>query len=905
MNKHQKHTALLQQIFDASSQAILVIDKYKTIIQVNKVACDFFAFEKAALIGLKLDALFPAINYKEGNYKGIWIHKKNGLKALVDLRVQTIHDNDIAEAAFYITNIADNLIFQSTHKINRNNLLNIESDGNIGTWHWIFDTDEQHWSDELYKICGLSPGDNNLNARTAVLFLHPDDRELARKTMNYAIENKTPYLYENRILRPDGTIRFIRAKGKMEFDSASKPIQISGTVKDITEIKKAEITIKKEKNLLFNYMDTASSIFLVINANHKIEFANRKAREVLKVLDSEIIGKDWFNSFIPKHNRKQLSTLFDQVIKGETVPPDTYENIILVENEERLIQWRNGILRDANKNIISIVSSGIDITEQTYNQKKLKEQIDKNAALLRAIPDMIFVQDNEGTFLDFHAPDPTKLLTSKNKVIGNNMKEILPAKVHKLFHQAQLRVLKKKQVEMVEYTIEELERTIFYEARIVPMNAKKLLTIIRDVTVEKKNEKELEESKRKLKIYSEILEKKVQKSSKEIKVAKEQIVTSNLNLKDQIQETQVAEKIALVSKSLSTAIAKNFPNGFIIVFSINSEILLKEGEAISQLKLNKFISEGMFVDDVSIVSEKQKKKIKVQIRETINGKHLRFEIKYKKKHFSVNTKPLLDENDTISSALFVYNDITFQKKIELKVQNALKKEQQLNELKSRFISMASHEFRTPLSAINTSAILIDKQNEPGKEEKREKYVGKIKKNVKNLVVILNDFLSLSKLEEGNITVHGELFDLIDFSKKLIEEIKITTKVGQNIIFSSLESKVFIKLDPKLVRHILLNLLSNSIKYSPEDSQINFKIKENSTHVSIEIKDQGIGIPKEEQKQLFERFFRARNTYNIEGTGIGLNIVKQYVELMNGTIDFKSQMNNGSTFKVKWPKPNEK
>lgn len=90
---------------------------------------------------------------------------------------------------------------------------------------------------------------------------------------------------------------------------------------------------------------------------------------MLKVLDSEIIGKDWFNSFIPKHNRKQLSTLFDQVIKGETVPPDTYENIILVENEERLIQWRNGILRDANKNIISIVSSGIDITEQTYNQK--------------------------------------------------------------------------------------------------------------------------------------------------------------------------------------------------------------------------------------------------------------------------------------------------------------------------------------------------------------------------------------------------------------------------------------------------------------------------------------------------------------------------------------------------------
>ena len=905
MTNHQKHTAVLQQIFDASSQAIFVIDKNKIITQVNAMGCHFSAFEKVELIGLKLDTLFPEIDKKAGIQKGIWIHKKDGLQALVDLQIQTIYNNDIAETIVYITDVTHRLIHQWALKGNRDNLLNIESDGNIGTWYWIFDTDERHWSDEFYRICGLSPGDNSLNAQSAVLFIHPDDRESTIKTVNYAIEHKTPYLYEKRILRLDGTIRYIRAKGKVDYNSEGKPIQISGTVKDITEIKKAEFALKKETDLLYNYMNTASSIFLVINANHKIEFANRKACEVLKVLNKEIIGKDWFESFIPKRNRNQLSTLFDQVVKGEISPPDAHENMVLVENEERLIQWRNGILRDPNKKSISVVSSGIDITEQTNNQKQLQENKDKNTALLCAIPDMMFVQDSEGTFLEFHAPDTKKLITTKNYVIGNNMKEVLTANVYKLIHQAQVRVLKNKQLELVEYTINDNEQTIFYEARIVPMNEKKILTIIRDVSVEKTNEEELKESKEQLKIYAQILEKKVKRRTKEVLVTKERLIASNLNLEDQIQETQVAEKIALASKSLSTAIAKNFPNGFIIVFSVNSEILLKEGEAIYGLRLDKVISEGMFVDEISVFSEKQKKKLKEQISETIAGKHLSFDMECKKKYFSVNTKSLLDEKDIISSALFVFNDITNQKKIERKAQNALKKEQELNELKSRFISMASHEFRTPLSAIQTSAILIGKQNKLGKEEKREKYVGQIKKNVKNLVVILDDLLSLSKLEEGKVTANRELFDFINFSKTLIEEIKITTKIGQKIIFSSPEKTLLINLDPKLVRHIALNLLSNAIKYSSENSQINFKVKQDNQHISLEIEDQGIGIPKEEQEKLFERFFRARNAQNIEGTGIGLNIVRQYVELMDGTIDFKSESNNGSTFIVKWTKPDKK
>lgn len=432
-----------------------------------------------------------------------------------------------------------------------------------------------------------------------------------------------------------------------------------------------------------------------------------------------------------------------------------------------------------------------------------------------------------------------------------------------------------------------------------------VIAFVSDTTAQKKTAKKLKVSQAQLKIYSEELEEKVITRTDELTTTVQKLVASNLSLEDQIEETKEAEKSAIASKSLSSAIAKNFPNGFIVVFNSNFEMLLLEGEAIVKLGLDNMVFEHANVDDISVFSKKQKSKLKQDVLKTITGEHLRFQIKFRNLYFSVNTIPLLGDNNEISTGLFVYTDITAQKKIERDGKNALKKEQELNELKSRFVSMASHEFRTPLSAIQTSAILIGRQNEAGKEQKREKYVAQIKKNVKQLVVILNDFLSLSKLEEGKVIANKELFDFVGFSITLIEEVSMTKKTGKNIIFSSPKKPIWLNLDSKLVRHIFLNLLSNAIKYSATNTDINIKIEESAFSVSLQVQDKGIGIPKEEQDKLFDRFFRAKNAQNIQGTGLGLNIVKQYVELMDGTIAFTSDTNKGTTFLVKLPKPIKK
>ena len=275
-------------------------------------------------------------------------------------------------------------------------------------------------------------------------------------------------------------------------------------------------------------------------------------------------------------------------------------------------------------------------------------------------------------------------------------------------------------------------------------------------------------------------------------------------------------------------------------------------------------------------------------------------MEFQNNFYAVNATPLKSNGDGAVWGLFVYNNITDQKNVQAELAKALKAEQELNALKSRFISMASHEFRTPLSAILSSAILIGKQNEPGKEERRKKHVARIRTHVKHLVVILNDFLSLSKLEEGKVQAKPQHFELIQFCKIMVDEMEATKKEGQTIQLRHREDKIPVVLDPKLLSHILINLLSNALKYSDENQEIIMEIRKEEKAIVFSITDSGIGIPEEEQEHLFERFFRAKNATNIQGTGLGLHIVKQYSELMEGTISFRSKPGEGSTFTVKLP-----
>jgi signal transduction histidine kinase len=238
------------------------------------------------------------------------------------------------------------------------------------------------------------------------------------------------------------------------------------------------------------------------------------------------------------------------------------------------------------------------------------------------------------------------------------------------------------------------------------------------------------------------------------------------------------------------------------------------------------------------------------------------------------------------------------------IRRAYEKEKELGELKSRFVSMASHEFRTPLSTILSSISLIEEYSSPTYADKRTKHIERIKGNVKNLTEILNDLLSLGRLEEGKIEAVPSQFDVKEFSEEVTEDMQAVAKEKQQINYSHSGKATVVFLDKKLLRNVMFNLLNNAIKYSFENGEIDFSTSLKDTKLTITVADHGIGIPESDKPHLFDRFFRARNATNIQGTGLGLNIVKRYIDLLGGTIDFTSEVNKGTTFTVTLPAKKE-
>jgi signal transduction histidine kinase len=260
------------------------------------------------------------------------------------------------------------------------------------------------------------------------------------------------------------------------------------------------------------------------------------------------------------------------------------------------------------------------------------------------------------------------------------------------------------------------------------------------------------------------------------------------------------------------------------------------------------------------------------------------------------------ENEVEERTMILKEAIQKLEQTKDELDNSLKREREVNSMKSRFISIASHEFRTPLATVLSSLSLVDKYSALQDEEKRLKHIGRIKSSVRNLTEILNDFLSLNKLEEGKVMLNIEPFNLKDLIENLIQELQGITKTGQKLILSiEKDSSCVVNHDKKLIRNIIINLVSNAIKFSPEGSKITISAKLFKSEIKLNVSDHGIGIPESDQKHLFERFFRSSNAGEIQGTGLGLSIVAHYVNLLKGTITFKSKENKGTTFFINLPR----
>jgi len=527
---------------------------------------------------------------------------------------------------------------------------------------------------------------------------------------------------------------------------------------DLTKLKEQEEQIQKEQLKAQTYLEMAGSLIVVIDKSEKVNLVNREGIKALGLPENKIIGKNWFDHFIPEEERETTRQTFDGIIAGELEHLEYYENsIISKEKGNRLIRWYNRLIKDESGEVMGTISSGIDITEQ----RAARELLEKNRIRL----------ENYTTDLEREVRQQTHQLV----VSGEKLKQA-----------------------------SNLSRIGYWEINF--SDGKPVATF----------------SKEYCQLYG-----------------------------------------------VDEEVPENYRDYFLqfIAEEDREEVIEKSREAIEKGS-GQFHYKG----------------------QNVNGKEI---------YFHAELRCFYDRSENLESVFCVVQDVTEQKKAEMQLQRSLAKERELGQLKSRFVSMASHEFRTPLTSILSSVSLIDMLNDKGKLAGQKKYIRRIESSVENMTTILNDFLSLEKLESGKVVLQTNEVTLNEFIAELKDDVAPMLKEDQHLLHEH-EGATMARLDPHLMKNILLNLLSNAIKYSPNGSEVKVKSNLTNNHLCIEVIDQGIGIPKDEQKHMFTRFFRANNASNIKGTGLGLTIVKRYLDLMNGTIDFTSVENQGTTFTINIP-----
>ncbi len=377
------------------------------------------------------------------------------------------------------------------------------------------------------------------------------------------------------------------------------------------------------------------------------------------------------------------------------------------------------------------------------------------------------------------------------------------------------------------------------------------------------------------------------------------IVHNNIIQPDKDPRPKIHAPIKGFSKEqkLFLQLLHNYPDGAISIIDVNYNFIITGGELHQRLAADP--SDLIGNDIYPNFPEEIRNVIKQQLKNVFAGNNIStFELPHlvKGEFYVMDAFPLKEKDGSITHAGVIIRNISHLKMAEKELKVSLEKEKELSEMKSRFITMASHEFRTPLSTMLLSVQLLKKYQTHDAQDKVNKHLARIESSIQVLNDILNDFLTVGKIQEGKYLCSPVTFNIKEHIISIIKEFDNNGKEGQQISYTHIGNEM-VFLDPFLSQHILRNLVSNAIKFTTKKATVEVNTQWIDDRLVLSVKDHGIGIPTEYRKHLFEQFYRASNATNIQGTGLGLFTVNKYVELMNGTIRYTSKLDKGTRFVV--------
>ena len=786
--------------------------------------------------------------------------------------------SEIGEVVQSINGLFDRLeVSRKSERTAKDEMERAQAVSSTGSWVWDILTNALTWSEEIYRIVGMRPGEVEPDYQLFLDLIHPDDRSVVEKAVARAVAGEEEYDIVHRLIRQDGSLRFIREKSQVTFNENGEAIQMIGTAQDVTEQKLMEdlslrfgrimdeafneIYIIDESSLKFTqlnqsalqnigysmvemstmtphdiapdmtyedmealfqamrdnpqsspiiqsihqrkdgtlypvevrlqlsrhdtppqfiaivqditerqkaeramqeamrtlearvqertkdlvqakeeaetYLDIAGSVIVSLNSRGEVDLINKQGCEVLGNTRNEIIGKNWFQNFIPERDREKVFQVFQQILQGEIEPVERYVNAIVNNSgEERLVEWHNSIIRNDRGEIEAVLSSGRDITEQEKAQEKLRQSEEKFRKYFELPLVGIAITSLEKGWLEVND----------------------------------------RLCEFFGYSREELTKMTWME-----------LT------------------------YPEDLEADVVEFNK-----------------------------VLNGESEGYSLEKRFVN--------------KSGEIV---------------------------------------------------YAEISARCVRKSDGQVDYFVALVQDINDRKRAEQEMILAREEAERASNAKSEFLSQMSHELRTPLNAILGFGQVLESDPQEPLTTFQQQSVTEILKGGSHLLELINEILDLSRIETGHLTLSLESVNLGLLTEELITLCEpVAKKCHVELLnYVPLHDDLFVFADRIRLKQVLLNLVSNAIKYNRTGGTVKIDAGTNGMEtISISITDTGVGIPEERMKDLFQPFNRlGSEKTEIEGTGVGLTITKQLVEKMNGRILVESQAGVGSTFTVIMPR----
>ncbi|GAB6281426.1 MAG: hypothetical protein STSR0008_01650 [Ignavibacterium sp.] len=857
-----------KNLFNSVTDAIYIQDENGYFVDVNEGAVKMYDYPREYFVGKTPEFLSApnrndlndillkvknAFNGKPQKFE-FWGLKKNGeiFPKEIVLTKGKYFGKDVVYAIARDISESKKLI----KEIQQSNARLKEAQNLIHLGYWELDIiyDIIHWSEEVYNIFNI-PQDTIITIEKFLSLVHNDDKKYVIKSINDALYHSKEYNIEHRFVLENGEVRYCVEKGKVEFDSESKPIKMIGTVQDITERKLIELALQESENK-FRMLTEKALVGIYIIQDNAFKYLNDAALKIIEYPPEEIINKLGPVDISINEKKKIVQNNIDNRIEGK-VKSIQYEDIIITKNgKQKIVDILGTVTTLLNKP--AIIGTFIDITERKKYQEEIFNTNQLLQNILNHIPQRIFWKDKDSIYQGANIKFLKDIgLNSFNDLIGKNDYQLYEKGIAENFIEGDKLVINSNQPKL-NYEEEQID---------LKTKVKKWLRT------------------NKVPLYDQ--------DGKIIGV---------LGTYEDI--TEIKEAIDRVRMFLR--IIEQSPVN-IVITDLEGNIIYtnKEFTKITGYQMEEVLSKNPRIFQSGIHTKEFYKNLWNTIS---SGKVWEGEF-YDRKKDGTNfwekaiIFPFFDDKSKIVNFVKIGEDITLQKEYEFGLIQAKEKAEELNKLKTNFLANMSHELRTPLVGILGFADIL-RMELPDNEYKE--MADRIKQSSKRLMDTLNLILDLSKIEFDKVEISDEEIKLRLLLQECYEIFKPYADIKNlNINLLINDQKLLINSDERLLKTILDNLINNAIKFT-KFGEITIKeeiiTKDEVEWIAIEIKDTGIGISKENLSKIFEEFRQVSEGFNrsFEGTGLGLTISKRYIELLGGKIEVESELEKGSTFRILLP-----